>query len=81
MTDNNYFGNFPSTKSYGPHVLYIKITTSSKAMRVYAELYLLVMGALSVMGVYTLVCLNFFTFMFVACYLEFNKWSDPPPSG
>ena len=54
MTDNNYFDNFPSTKSYGPHVLYIKITTSSKAMRVYAELYLSVMGALSVMGVYTL---------------------------
>jgi hypothetical protein len=27
---------------------------SSKAMRVYAELYLYVMGALSVMGVYTL---------------------------
>jgi hypothetical protein len=48
MTDNNYFDNFPSTKSYGPHVLYIKITTSSKAMRVYVELYLSVMGALTI---------------------------------
>jgi hypothetical protein len=36
MTDNNYFDNFPSTKSYGPHVYNIRISTSSKAMRVYA---------------------------------------------
>ena len=44
----------PPRSHHGPHVLGIKLSASSKAMRVYAQLYLSVMGALSVMGVYTL---------------------------
>ena len=45
----------PPRSHHGPHALWIEIMASNKAMRVYAELYLFVMGALSVMGVYTLI--------------------------
>ena len=55
MTDNNKSSYLPPRSHHGPHVLGIKLSASSKAMRVYAQLYLSMMGALSVMGVYTLV--------------------------
>ena len=55
MTDNNKSSYLPPRSHHGPHVLRIKLSASSKAMCVYAQLYLYVMGALSIMGVYTLV--------------------------
>ena len=60
-----FITNVSSPRSHhGPHALWIEITASSKAMRVYAELYLYVMGVSSVMGVYTLRQLAIFRFFF-----------------
>ena len=55
MTDNNKSSYLPPRSHHGPHVLGIILSASSNAMCVYAQLYLYVMGALSIMGVYTLV--------------------------